>query len=66
MSSLSPQILLSYIAKYANGTTKTEIASVTKVKSADTIFKLVNLMLGQETDRELIISNAIFTSQDVK
>lgn len=66
MSSLSPNILLSYIANRSAGNTKNEIFAETGSKSSKRLSKLVKALINEDTTRELIVATAIFVSKELK
>ncbi|XP_070492277.1 leukocyte elastase inhibitor-like [Chironomus tepperi] len=63
---LSPQILLSFLAKETDGNTRTEIVNATNYEDSSKLEDLLNKMQKDGAKRELKIGNAIFVSKQKK
>lgn len=69
LSPLSPQILLSYLAWVANGTTKSELVEANGYDSPQSIERTISSLTRHQSPdkpRELLISTAFFVSKDMR
>lgn len=66
ISSISPQILLSYLALVADGQTRNELVQAIGFGSPNQIQKLIRQLLTDGTKRELQIATAFFTAQEMR
>lgn len=65
ISPLSPQLLLSLVAKESEGKTKTEITDAAGTEGMK-LEELVKVLLAEETARELDVASALFINVDLK
>lgn len=68
LSPLSPQILLSYLAWVANGTTKNELVEANGFGNPKHIQNVVTSLTSQGSDpkKEILISTAFFVAEDIR
>ena len=66
LSSLSPQVLLSYLAWVADSATRNEIVRASGYGSPNQIQTIVSSMLSDTLNKELQIATAFFVSADMR